>query len=271
MTVQRAYLDYLRLASWHDASALKLTAELRRSIPKWRDGFWLQYRGWYGDNSFYGIGEQNRKRHYVWRSAGPSSSVLCNLADSLTEIYATRIDVQVTIPMPDDFDAFAVYQDYKDINARATTIIESDTGSTVYFGARTSDRFARLYTKEYKYGRGDEVSNFLRLEFEFKGKTARSIYGSLKSSKHGSTSLFQYFLTNFSLMDYVIDWFNTGYDGEGERIVIEKNQSDDGKIEWLHSLSNAIVKMGNDHMTGETTKNLLREWIATIDNDSGLT
>lgn len=266
MTVQRAYLDYLRLASWDDSNALKLTAGLRRSIPKWRDGFWLQYRGWYGDNSFYGIGEQNRKRHYVWRSAGPSSSVLYSLSDELSNIYATRLDVQVTIPMPEDYDAFAVYQDYKDTHSRGTTIIESDTGSTVYFGARTSERFARLYTKVYANGVTEVERAYLRLEFEFKGKTARAIFESMKIGKNGPTSVFQYFLRNFNLLDYVITWFDTGFDGEPERIVVERNEDDSNKLEWLHSLSNAVIKMGNDHNMGDQTRDVLRQWLEALDN-----
>ncbi|GAG72415.1 unnamed protein product [marine sediment metagenome] len=168
--------------------------------------------------------------------------------------------------MPDDYDPFAVYQDYKDTEARGTTIIESDTGSTVYFGARTSDRFARLYTKEYNNSQSGDANRWLRLEFEFKGKTARAIYLALKVGKHGPTSLFQYFLTNFSLPAYIIEWFETGFDGEPERLVIEKLESDSGKLEWLHSLSSVVVLMGNDHNTGDQTKELLNRWLEEIDN-----
>lgn len=265
MTVKRAYLDYLRLASWHDASALKLTGSIRRAIPKWRTGYWLQYKGWYGDNAFYGIGEQNHKRHYVWRLSGSSTSVLYELSSEINEIYATRLDVQVTIPLPDDYDAFSVYDDQKVLQGRGLTIIESDTGSTIYFGARVSDRFARMYTKEYKEGR------FLRLEFEFKGRTARALYDNMKKSLIGPSGIFQYYLTSFNLMGYIIDWFDTGFDGEELRLEIEKNENSENKMSWLSSLSNAIVKMGNDHETGEFTRNLLRNWLEAIDNNSQLT
>jgi len=264
MAVQRAYLDYLRLASWHDASALKLTAQLRRAFPKWRDGYWLQYHGWYADNAFYGIGEQNRKRHYIWRVSGNSSSVLYEAADFLGEIYATRLDVQVTIPLPDGYSAFEVYQDHKELLDRGTTIIESDTGSTIYFGSRVSDRFARMYTKEYEEGK------FLRLEFEFKGKTAKALYFKMKSGI-GPTEIFQHYLKSFGLVDYIIEWFETGFDGEKLRLEIEKNENSDNKIAWLYSLSNAVIKMGNDHDIGDITKNILREWIKAIDENAGLT
>lgn len=227
------------------------------SIPKWRTGFWLQYKGWYGDNAFYGIGEQNHKRHYVWRLSGSSSSVLYDLADGMSEIYATRLDVQVTIPLPDDYSAFSVYQDQRDILGRGTTIIESETGSTIYFGSRVSDRFARMYTKEYEDGR------FLRLEFEFKGKTARALHDRMTSGI-GPTEVFQHYLKSFGLMGYIIEWFDAGIDAEKIRLEIENKQTDDHKMEWLSSLSNAIVKMGNDHQTGAFTRRLLTNWLEAI-------
>jgi hypothetical protein len=258
MTVQRAYLDYLRLASWDDRQALKLSSKLRTTIPKWRQGFWLQYKGWYGDNSFYGIGEQNHKRHYIWRTAGDSTSVLYDISYHLLDIYATRLDVQVTIELPAEYLPFEVYRDQKNILKRGTSIIDSDTGSTIYFGSRVSDRFARLYTKEFDEGK------FLRLEFEFKGDTARALHEKMRSGA-GATDIFQHYLHSFGLVDYIIDWFDTGFDGDDLRIRIERDHNNNNKLKWLSSLSAAIVKMGNDHETGPTTKRLLRNWIETID------
>ncbi|GAG72451.1 unnamed protein product, partial [marine sediment metagenome] len=63
-----------------------------------------------------------------------------------------------------------------------------------------------------------------------------------------------------------IEWFDTGFDGEPERLVVEKLESDSGKLDWLHSLSNAVIKMGNDHDIGDHTKELLNRWLEEIDN-----
>jgi hypothetical protein len=258
MSVQRAYIDYLRLASWDDSQALLVTGELRRSIPKWRNGFWLQYKGWYGDTSFYGVGEQNMKRHYVFRTAGNSSSVLFGLADRFSELYCTRIDVQVTIKTPHGYNPFSVYGIQKDLTPGKVTIIESPTGSTIYIGSRTSDKFLRLYEKHYEDG------EYLRLEFEFKGKLAKAIYETMRATNAGPTSVFQNYLPKFGLADYIMAWFDTGSDAELLRLEMEHSEDIHKKMSWLASLSNTVVKMGNDHETGDFVLGLLNDWVEKI-------
>lgn len=265
MSIQRAYIDYLRLATWDDSQALLITGELRRSIPKWRIGFWLQYKGWFGDNSFYGVGEQNHKRHYVFRTAGSSSSVLFNLADKHDAVYCTRLDVQVTIKLPSQYNPFTVFETQKEITPGKVTIIDSPTGSTIYLGSRTSDKFLRLYEKQYDDGQ------YLRLEFEFKGKLARAVYETMRSTKAGPTAVFQNYLPKFGLADYVMKWFDTGTDAEPLRIKIEHNEDTHKKMAWLASLTNTVIKMGNDHDTGDFVVRLLSDWREGIDRKNVLT
>jgi hypothetical protein len=258
MSVQRAYIDYLRLATWADSQALLVTGELRRSIPKWRNGFWLQYKGWYGDTSFYGVGEQNNKRHYVFRTAGNSSSVLFDLADKYDNLYCTRLDVQVTIKLPPQYNPFIIYESHKN-NKLKPTIIDSPTGSTIYFGSRVSDKFARLYEKQYEDGK------YLRLEFEFKGLLAKAVYETMRLTNAGPTAVFQNYLPKFGLADYVMAWFDTGPDAEPLRLEIEHNEDIYKKMTWLASLSNTVVQMGNDHETGDFVRRLLNDWQEKID------
>jgi hypothetical protein len=260
MSVQRAYLDYLRVASWEDDQALLLTGELRRSIPKWRNGFWLQYKGWYGDTSFYGVGEQNHKRHYVFRTAGNSSSVLYDLAADYDKVYCTRLDVQVTIKLPPQYNPFIIYGAHKDTGRAGVTIIDSPTGSTIYFGSRVSDKFARLYEKQYEDG------SYLRLEFEFKGLLAKAIYETMRLTNTGPTAVFQNYLPKFGLADYIMAWFDTGPDAEPIRLEIEHNEDTYKKMTWLASLSNTVVQMGNDHETGDFVRRLLNDWQEKISN-----
>lgn len=265
MSIQRSYIDYLRLATWEDSQALLMTGELRRSIPKWRSGFWLQYKGWYGDTSFYGVGEQSKRRHYVFRTSGSSSSVLFDLADMFDAVYCTRIDVQVTIKLPPQYNPFIIYESHKNNEKLGVTIIDSPTGSTIYFGSRTSDKFARLYEKNYQEGK------HLRLEFEFKGKLARAIYETMKKTSAGPTAVFQNYLTKFGLADYIISWFDTGGDAEPLRLEIEHNEDIEKKMSWLASLSDAVVKMGNDHETSDFVIRLLNDWRDRIDSTDVLT
>jgi hypothetical protein len=259
MSVQRAYIDYIRLATWEDGQALLVTGELRRSIPKWRTGFWLQYKGWYGDTSFYGIGEQNGKRHYVFRTSGNSSSVLFDLAEGLYGVYCTRLDVQVTIKLPSKYNPFIIYEAHKNKSRQAVSIIDSPSGSTIYFGSRVSDKFARMYEKRYDDG------NYLRLEFEFKGKLARAVYETMKGTNIGPTAVFQYYLPKFGLDDYIMAWFDTGPDAEPLRLEIERNEDIYKKMTWLASLTNTIIQMGNDHETGDFVRRLLNDWLEKID------
>jgi hypothetical protein len=259
MSVQRAYVDYLRMGTWDDAQALLVTGELRRSIPKWRNGYWLQYRGWYGDTSFYGIGEQNKKRHYVFRTAGNSSSVLFDLVDKHDKLYCTRLDVQVTIKRPPQYNPFIIYESHKGGGKLGVTIIDSPTGSTIYFGSRTSDKFARLYEKRYDDG------DYLRLEFEFKGKLARAVYETMRLTNAGPTAVFQNYLPKFGLADYVMSWFDTGSDAEPLQLEVEHNEDMHKKMTWLASLSETVIRMGNDHETGDFVRRLLDDWQEKID------
>jgi hypothetical protein len=259
MSVQRAYIDYLRLASWDDSQALLITGELRRSIPKWRNGFWLQYKGWYGDTSFYGVGEQNKQRHYVFRTAGNSSSVLFDLADKFDAVYCTRIDVQVTIKLPPQYNPFKIYLDHKYNGRAGVTVLDGPTGSTIYFGSRTSDKFLRLYEKQYEDGK------YLRLEFEFKGKLARAVYETMRATAVGPTAVFQNYLPKFGLADYIMGWFDTGNDAEPLRLEIEHNEDFHKQMTWLSSLSNTVVEMGNAHETGDFVRRLLNDWLERID------
>lgn len=259
MSVQRAYVDYLRLATWDDSQALLVTGELRRSIPHWRNGFWLQYQGWYGDTSFYGVGEQNKKRHYVFRTAGNSSSVLFDLADKFDAVYCTRIDIQVTIKKPIQYNPFTIYESHKNSEPLGVTIIDSPTGSTIYFGSRVSDKFARLYEKRYEDG------DYLRLEFEFKGKLARAIYETMRSTSAGPTAVFKNYLPKFGLSDSVMAWFDTGEDAQPLMLEIEHNEDIYKKMTWLASLTETVVKMGNDHETGDFVRRLLGDWLEKID------
>jgi hypothetical protein len=267
MSVQRAYLDYIRLASWDDQAALFLSAELRRSVPKWRCGYWLQYKGYYGDNSFYGIGEQNKKRHYVWRTSGNSSSVLFGLADKFDNLYCTRLDVQVTVKLPPQYNPFVIYEMHKSNGSGrpGISIIDSPTGSTIYFGSRVSDKFARLYEKRHEGG------DYLRLEFEFKGKLARAVYETMRATDAGPTAVFKNYLPKFGLADYIMSWFDTGPDAEPLLLEIEHKEDIHKKMSWLASLTNTVVQMGNDHETGDFVRRLLDDWRERIDRTEVLT
>ena len=96
--------------------------------------------------------------------------------------YATRVDVQITIPQP----KISLEKIHKSLGKKKTTLISSEANQTLYVGARTSDVFTRLYEKPL-----DKM--YLRLEFEIKGGSARAVWESIRG---GTTigQIFNYYL-----------------------------------------------------------------------------
>lgn len=255
----RAHLDYIRLAAWDDSTILKLHSNIRRMFPKWRPSHWLQYTGWACDHAFYGTGEQSGRRHGVARVSGHDSNKFLEVARyaDLIKAYATRIDVQITIPEPVGYNPFKTYGAAQQVKGRSCSLIHSDTGSTIYFGARTSDVFARCYQKEI------DAQKFLRLEFEIKGLHARAVFIELL---HGATcgAVFNSYLSKVKLPENLSKWFSNTEDDTELLLDIQRAHDNDKQLAWLGSLGNTIIRMGNDHDTGDTVRRLLTRWLEEI-------
>lgn len=255
----RAHLDYLRLATWDDATAMKLNASVRQMYGKWRTSHWLQYSGWASDHAFYGTGEQNGRRHDVARISGTDAHKLLEIARyrDLKLAYSTRLDVQITIPQPEKYDPFKTYETAQQVKNRACSFIHSETGSTIYFGNRTSDVFARCYQKEI------DAHRFLRLEFEIKGYHAKTCWIELF---HGATAtaVFNTYLKRVTLPEHLHRWF-TSIDDDSELLLeIQRAHDNDKQLAWFGSLHDTVVKMGNDHQMGDTVRRLLVQWLRDI-------
>lgn len=252
----KSNLDYLRVATWDMSAAMDLFADLRRWASGWKGSKWLQYNGYRLDGCFYGTGEQKEKRHYIADFSGPISRDLMGMANDV-KFYATRIDLQVTIPMPIDYEPFSLYAEIKALSKVNTSIIHSDTGSTIYIGARAGQKFARIYEKQL----GDE--RWLRLEFEVKGRLANVVYLQLREGISNDT-VFDHFLSKLKAPDYLKEFFKVESDGD-IFLQAEREHDSDKQLEWLSSLEKSIVRMGNDHYQGPTVKGLLERWTRLID------
>jgi hypothetical protein len=257
MSDNRAYLDYLRIGSWDDPASFKLMSEVRKLSTGWRQKKWLQYDGWRSGGIFYGTGEQGGKRHYVFDVSGAQSIELFHLAKDRPEFYATRLDVQVTIERPISYEPHETYLLQKEISKRSCSIIQSDSGSTIYFGSRSGDTFARLYEKIL------DDDKYLRLEFEIKGNKARSVFIQLSQGLKANDA-FNHYLGKIKMPDYIKEWFSAPDSG----VVfweLEKVHHADKQLEWLSSLSDTVVRMGNDHYQGDIVRGLLEDWLKRID------
>lgn len=183
-------VDYLRLATWDFTTYTRLAAQIRAKFPgEWSGRHWLQYNGHQnpGHGIFYGSGDQGDRKHFVASASGTNAQIFFDfiLAQSpitLAKLYCTRIDLQQTIAHPD----IVLRKVFKACPRKTKTWIESDT-DTLYIGARGSEAFTRLYQKLEK--------KWLRLEHEFKGHRARSIFLQAVQSGTPAKVLQSHFIT----------------------------------------------------------------------------
>lgn len=249
----KSALDFLRLATWDISEHTFLLADILSSKPgELVPGKWLQYHGWRRDGFFIGTGEQKQKRHSIVNISG-------HLADSQFEqllpidtYYATRIDIQITIPRPRGLYLSDVYQELT-ADQLKTSLIQSELNDTLYLGARTSDVFVRLYEKPL-----DKI--YLRLEFEFKGKVARAIWRALQ---HGSMvdQVFQHYLEKSRLPEWVKKHYFDAHDGETAfAIKKEIEKSDEKKLAWLQSIDASVRQALYNDNIGEQVGMLVMSW-----------
>lgn len=93
----------------------------------------------------------------------------------------TRIDLAVDIPTAFDFRGFfdCARAGGLDTRARKASIIDSDSGTTVYIGSRTSEQYLRIYDKAAEARLEGDLT---RIELEAKGSTANGIAHYLASA-----------------------------------------------------------------------------------------
>ena len=167
---------------------------------------------------FIGEGIQKKKKHGLCRCSGFISNKMFgqmekHLADSL--IRTTRIDLQKTIEMPPGYSGMHLHEQLRERGKNTSIIIShGDLGetSTVYIGARSSDRFARVYVKEIKGQR------YLRCEFELKGDRASAIAHRIARGTHSLNGVFEYELRRTGNAQ-LINNFTTGADAKRIKVI----------------------------------------------------
>lgn len=171
-------LDWLTLTSF-ETEFYKYWEKRLKSHGELKEKMIPRYQGWAidldrGTGTVY-TGMQNGTEHYMLHLTGPAAEDEKDPAFSFVrQRIATckRIDLQVTVPMPQTWRQFDLlvrlegrgltpeYRQSKDKNG---------CYQTVYVGARTSDRFTRVYVKP------SSETMLLRLETEYKDDRARSM------------------------------------------------------------------------------------------------
>lgn len=262
------YPDYVRFTSWNSVTYALLSSAMMQKVTGWRQGNFLQYQGRKADGFFFGIANQNGKRHYMFQASGVKSGRLIELAKH-DSVKCTRLDLQRTIRKPHKWDARGYYDNLRtdDSNTRKLSIVQSSTGDTLYLGDRNSDSFIRIYEKEV------DGLEWLRLEIELKGKTAETAYRKWQDTsdlplfeKVTFSTIYDTMLNRFRLSEDVLAWFSTGKD-DNEQLTLHKEAKDkDNQLRWLLNLSDTIIKMANDHETGHAVREWLTNLIQNLDN-----
>jgi len=89
----------------------------------------------------------------------------------------TRIDIAVDASVPVDFEAMSESVQSKTAKTLASTMsfVRSRTGTTVYVGHRSSEKFLRVYDKAGEQGTKESEGEWTRAELVLKGKSAISV------------------------------------------------------------------------------------------------
>ena len=258
--------DWLTIASYNFKAYTDLAAWLRTTYTgKWKSGRWLQYDGFNGPSVFYGKALQSHgKEHYIMKVSGlMSGDVLAKILPQvwIENWYATRIDLEATIKQPDWWLPRDTADAIGDYARKKPTLIESETGSTVYVGSRSSGRFVRLYEKELM-----NIAH-LRCEIELKADHARLAWHYLLE---GSTvrSLFAAHLDKLPIPDYIKDTYMPGEREELDLKIAQKESDDAKTMKWFKSLIPKFEKMANDHAIGFQFRSILMSILVNSgDND----
>jgi hypothetical protein len=251
--MSKAALDYLRLATWDITEHTNLLADiLKDGAGKWEHGKWLQYHGWKREAFFLGTGYQKKKRHSIVNISGYMADRNYIGLATYGSYYATRIDIQITIPTKEQLNLPLIYAQLSADNHK-TSIIQSELNDTLYLGSRASNVFIRLYEKSL-----DKM--YLRLEFEFKGKVAKGIWQALQG-KSTVDEIFQHYLEKSKLPDWVKKFYFEAQDGETAFAIRQEiAKTDRQKLEWLQSIDASVRQALYNHNIGDEVGILVMSW-----------
>jgi len=164
--VNSVAVDWLTVTSFGYNARRRFEAAMDDVMFRTKTGKVMQYVGQMYASGFCGQAEQGGRIHTMARVTGQ----LANEAFERVVTYApsstryNRIDLQVTVSLPDSYKARSL-ADYMKINGGRckVSLIENGGLDTVYIGARTSPKFWRIYIKE-----DSESKRWLRFEIELK-------------------------------------------------------------------------------------------------------
>lgn len=181
-------IDWLTLASFgkQDYKIFRhLMAELvADGVGLRQDSSIPRYTGWRvshpvdGGSVFVGSGIQKQKAHFVMvASGGISHPVALKFMPMRLQGRPTRVDLQVTVEMPDGWKQTELWRHSEDNDIPASLAGVHPVLRTVYIGSPHSSRFHRVYVKE------SDAGYLLRLEIVFREELAQAAWLLLKNGR----------------------------------------------------------------------------------------
>lgn len=204
-------------------------------------------------------GTGDKTMHFMVRWSG-------EMSDGAPQYYrqgvkCKRIDVQVTRREDRtdllDFFEFKLREGEKFYKGKGRKIVphyhRSDT-RTLYYGARSGDKFFRLYQKK---GQGGGIE-FLRWEYELKKKQAEWAIGMLCEGLSPG-DLFRSCVGNYH-EGYA--WITEPYLNacSGGQLVEYAREQNRDTLTWLKSLTGTVERLARNHQTRYETIRLINEW-----------
>lgn len=260
MYINEPRSDYLRLTTFDNGQQEKMRriANEISTGEEPKDGQLMQYHGDRYGHAFWGKGVQGGYAHWMLQVSGELAETAQRWAHEELDIKTTRctrIDLQVTVPLPDDWSLRQHADHLRKENwpnrRRKVEFYENEgQGGTIYIGSRQSLKFARLYVK---MSDSEEWPLLLRFEIELKGDVADTVY---KTLAVGAVDACQVLRGEFDRLPILETsaWLllERSMPVRGTPVLLPRNLPEDSKtLRWLiHKVDPTIRRMLNSHEHG---------------------
>jgi len=269
MIINEPAPDWLTLTTFDETVAYGLETVLDNcSVAERKPAKVMQYEGWRRAQLFLGRALQNGIPHVMFTASGMGAAIAFNHA-YLLPVKCTRIDLQITVPCPRDYDS-RLHYDTLSSNPKLpdVAIVQSGDGlDTIYIGRRISRRFFRLYVKPDAKG-----ARFLRFEVEYKRDIADSVWDRLRLEPDATSLMGDFLASELVTID---NHQLPGIDAIARALIAYRNgdrprdnrTSSSGRtLRWLMKQVNpAVMRAMADHDQSAGVRELVRVWSAWAD------
>lgn len=217
-------------------------------------------------------GIQGAHEHYMLHLTGAvAEEYLEQVIAQVNQGFATvtRIDIQVTVPRPQGWNQFETLIQIRKNSKKIVRWIESrdyetkEEMSSIYVGAKTSDRFGRIYVKKSDSGM------LLRFEAQFGQERAKAVMRQISADRAYKGRILKHEISLTSHRE-VIDLFTEPLSGlSAYKVRVKKLTSVEKTNQWLISLVFPVIRRQlNDHDNDGTLWDALCRLLEDVSRDA---